>query len=108
MQSIDSQTEHLGLTFSLIMAEGGLFYAAMFTVVAGLGFIIGFGIVSFFNPYKGDEISQLSLSSLKVLIAVQICHEHKNVDHGVLNFGPGYNGTILDGSVVAFRCYKGE
>ena len=90
------------------MAEGGLFYAAMFTVVAGLGIIIGLGIVSFFNPYKGDEIPQLSLSLLEALIPVQICHEHKNIDHGVRNFGPGYNGTILDGSVVAFKCYKGE
>ena len=40
------------------MAEGGLFYAAMFTVVAGLGLIFGLGIVSFFNPYRGDDISQ--------------------------------------------------
>ena len=43
------------------MAEGGLFYAAMFTVVAGLGLIFGLGIVSFFNPYRGNCISQFNV-----------------------------------------------
>ena len=103
-------TEHLKLTFAPIMAEGGLFYAAMFTVVAGLGLIFGLGIVSFFNPYRGNGISQFNVhySYLETLITVQVCHEHKKIDHGVLNFGLGYNGTILDGSVVTFRCYTGE
>ena len=52
--------------------------------------------------------SSCSYSYLEALITVQVCHEHKKIDHGVLNFGLGYNGTILDGSVVTFRCYTGE
>ena len=38
-----------------VMAEGGLFYAGMFTVVAGLGVILGMGVWSYFHPYRGDN-----------------------------------------------------
>ena len=48
-----------------------------------------------------------SFSKLRAVITVQVCHEHKKIDHGLLDYGMGYNGTILDGSVVTFRCYTG-
>ena len=54
IESIDLNRAPGQLTFGSVMAEGGLFYAGMFTVVAGLGLIIGIGIFSFFNPYRGD------------------------------------------------------
>ena len=49
IESIDLNRAPGQLTFGSIMAEGGLFYAGMFTVVAGLGLIIGIGIFSFFS-----------------------------------------------------------
>ena len=36
------------------MAEGAGFYVGVFTVVAGLGFIVGMGFWSVYNPYKGE------------------------------------------------------
>ena len=48
-----------------------------------------------------------SFSEIRTVITVQVCHEHKKIDHGLLDYGMGYNGTILDGSVVMFRCYTG-
>ena len=66
--------------------------------------------LAFSTRTEVNGISQFNVhySYLETLITVQVCHEHKKIDHGVLNFGLGYNGTILDGSVVTFRCYTGE
>ena len=40
------------------MAEGAGFYVGVFTVVAGLGFIVGMGFWSIYNPYKGEKFNQ--------------------------------------------------
>ena len=36
--------------------------------------------------------------------SVQICPEHEELANGVLDYGPGYNKTILEETVVMFIC----
>ena len=40
--------------------------------------------------------------------SVQICPEHEEIANGVLDYGPGYNGTILEDTLLMFKCDEGE
>ena len=99
----------LGSPVSPAMAEGASFYVGVFTVFAGLCLIVGMGFWSIYNPYKGEKFNRNNeLSLILKSSSVQICPEHEEIANGVLDYGPGYNGTILEDTLLMFKCDEGK
>ena len=41
------------------------------------------------------------------IILEKVCPEIEEIQNGEINYGIGYNGTILDGTVATFSCNSG-
>ena len=105
----NSQHNNLVDLFGPTLAEGATFYVGVFTVIAGLSFIVGMGFWSIYNPYKGEKFNRNN-EPYQILPSppVQICPEHEEIANGVLDYGPGYNGTILEDTLLMFKCDEGK
>jgi len=75
---------------SMAEPEGAGFFIGVFSVIGGLVFILLMAVYSVFVPYK-----------------VQICVEIEEFPNGVMDYGPNYNKTIPEGTVVQFSCNQG-
>ena len=86
-----------------------MFYFGVLTVVGGLCFNVGMGFWSLYNPYQGEKFNRNN-EPYHILASplVQICPEHEEIATGVLDYGPGYNGTILEDTLLMFKCDEGK
>ena len=56
----------------------------------------------------GNSIRIMNCIKILLSSSVQICPEHEEIANGVLDYGPGYNGTILEETVLMFKCDEGK